>query len=51
MSKGVDRDTKLAHSLVTTPANVNENRMVRDLLHGVRRRYGATPPIWDRAKL
>lgn len=31
---GVDRDTKLAHSLVTTPANVNENRMVRDLLHG-----------------
>ncbi len=31
---GVDRGTKLAHSLVTTPANVNENRMVRDLLHG-----------------
>jgi hypothetical protein len=43
-------DAAPCHSLVTTPATFNENRMVRDLLLKVRRRYGATPTVWDRVK-
>ncbi|HOI80674.1 MAG TPA: IS5 family transposase [Synergistales bacterium] len=31
---GVDRDTKLVHSLVTTPANVHDSNPVGELLHG-----------------
>jgi len=31
---GVDRDTKLVHSLVTTPANVHDSNTVGELLHG-----------------
>ena len=31
---GVDRESKTVHSLVTTPANVHDSRMVEDLLHG-----------------
>jgi len=43
-------DAAPGHSLVSTPATFNENRMVRDLLLKVRRRYGATPTVWDRVK-
>jgi IS5 family transposase len=31
---GVDRESRTAHSLVTTPANVHDSKMVEDLLHG-----------------
>ncbi len=31
---GVDKDSKLVHSLATTAANVHDSRMVGDLLHG-----------------
>jgi len=31
---GVDKDTKLVHSLVTTPANIHDSRTVSGLLHG-----------------
>jgi len=31
---GVDRESRTVHSLVTTPANVHDSRMVEDLLHG-----------------
>ena len=31
---GPDRESKTAHSLVTTPANVHDSRMVERLLHG-----------------
>ncbi len=31
---GVDRESKTVHSLVTTPANVHDSRMVERLLHG-----------------
>ena len=31
---GVDKDSKLVHSLTTTAANVHDSRMVGDLLHG-----------------
>jgi len=31
---GVDRESRTVHSLVTTPANVHDSKMVEDLLHG-----------------
>lgn len=31
---GVDRENRTVHSLVTTPANVHDSKMVEDLLHG-----------------
>jgi len=31
---GVDKATKLAHSLVTTPANVHDSHLIGELLHG-----------------
>ena len=31
---GVDRESKTVHSLVTTPANVHDSKMVEDILHG-----------------
>jgi IS5 family transposase len=31
---GVDRERRTVHSLVTTPANVHDSKMVEDLLHG-----------------
>jgi len=34
---GVDRETKLVHSLVTTPANVHDSNPVGELLHGEER--------------
>ncbi len=35
---GVDRESRTVHSLVTTPANVHDSKMVEDLLHGEKRR-------------
>jgi IS5 family transposase len=34
---GVDKDSKLVHSLATTAANVHDSRMVGDLLHGAKK--------------
>lgn len=34
---GVDRESRTVHSLVTTPANVHDSRMVKDILHGEER--------------
>ena len=31
---GVDRESRTVHSLVTTPANVHDSKMVEDILHG-----------------
>jgi len=34
---GVDKDSKLVHTLVVTAANVHDSWMVGDLLHGEER--------------
>ena len=42
---GVDSRSKLIHAVAATPANVADNRVLPELLHGRRPGCGATRPI------
>jgi len=48
---GVNKESRTVHSLVTTPANVHDSKMVEDILQGEENAASATRPTRARRKI